>query len=75
MYPKLECHLAQEQEVQHEILWLFVSKCARATLLSMSKGSAKPSVLSLIAAHQRCTENFPLCFLPQFKDLQFSDTF
>lgn len=41
MYPKLECHLAQEQEVQHEILWLFVSKCGRATL-SMSKGSTDP---------------------------------
>lgn len=42
MYSKLECHLAHKQIVQHEILWLFVSKCAKATVLSTSKGSADP---------------------------------
>lgn len=72
MYPKLECHLAQEQEVQHETLLLFVRNVPEPCT-EYEQRFCRPSVLSLTAAHERCTKNFPLCFLPQFKDLQFSD--
>lgn len=56
----------------NEILWLLVSKCAKATVLSTSKGSADPLSYRWQQT-MRDTENFPLCFLPHFKDLQFSD--